>query len=123
MKKRLTLLVIFIVGAMLSSSCSKEDDEYLLTVKVTVNDTASVQNALVRIYAPVEPTNIDAILFTDENGETEAFEVDNKAIVEIFAGKGSFKGCGFAEITRGPQTVIIDMKPGSNTQNGCSSTP
>ncbi|MEQ9261985.1 MAG: hypothetical protein RLP14_02375 [Owenweeksia sp.] len=120
MKKLLTLALLFSMTLMLSYSCSKDDDKYLLKVRVTVNDTITIQNALVHIYAPVSPTFVDYFIYTDENGETDEIKLNNKAIVEIFAGKGTFKGCGFAEIERGPQVVVVDMKaPSQEDENGC----
>ena len=122
MKKLLTLAVLFSMIIMVSLSCSKDDDKYLLKVRVTFNDTTNVHNALVHVYAPVNSTFVDYFIYTDENGETGEIKLPNKAIVEIFAGKGTFKGCGFAEVEQGPQVAVVDMKPLGNTDNGCDAT-
>ncbi len=119
MKKTLTLVALFGLFLMVSLSCSKKDDEYILKVRVTVNDTTSVQNALVHVYAPVEPTFVDYYGYTDEVGETGEFEFGNRAVVEVSAGKGNFKGCGFADVVLGVTTITVNMKPLDDEENGC----
>ena len=119
MRKLLTLTFVFSLVLALSSSCDKDKDKYLLKVRVTINDSTSVQNALVHIYAPVEATFVDYFLYTDESGETGDIRLNNKAIVEIFAGKGTFKGCNVVEVEQGPQVAVVNMKSIDDPNNGC----
>lgn len=112
-------LVVFFSGALLVlAACEKETNDYDLTVAVTVNDTTRVQNALVRVYAPVKGTFLDYYQYTNENGET-VFNIDSKAVVEVVAAKGSFKSCSFKELFNGGNTITIDLKAFGNTENGC----
>ncbi|HAD98018.1 MAG TPA: hypothetical protein DCG19_11475 [Cryomorphaceae bacterium] len=119
MRKLLALTFIFSLILVLSSSCNKDKDKYLLKVRVTVNDSIAIDNALVHIYAPVEATFVDYFLYTDENGETGDIRLNNKAIVEIFAGKGTFKGCNVVEVEQGPQVALVNMKSIDDPNNGC----
>ena len=106
-------------GMMLMSSCQKDNSKYKLTIVVTANDTVRVQNASVRVFAPVSPTYVDYYDATDERGETN-YTFLNKVVVEVIANKGSFKGCSFAEVNQGNNTVYIDLKPHGSDDNGCS---
>ncbi len=106
-------------GMMLMSSCEKDNSKYKLTIVVTANDTVRVQNASVRVFAPVSPTYVDYYDATDERGETN-YTFLNKVVVEVIANKGSFKGCSFAEVNQGNNTVYIDLKPHGSDDNGCS---
>ncbi len=114
------LLFVFLVGEMfLGTSCKKTIDSYKLIVKVTVYDTINVQNALARVFAPVENTFVDYYLYTDEDGKG-VVTFDNEVVVEIVARKASFKACAFTEIRSEIQRVKIDLKPPSESSiNGC----
>lgn len=122
MKRLITAITAFIalvtVG-FLASSCEKDESEYRLTVVVTANETVKVQNADVRVFAPVSTTFIDYYDATDEKGETN-YSFKNKVVVEIIANKGAFKGCTFAEVDRGSNIITIDLKPHGSEDNGCS---
>ena len=102
----------------LFSSCEKDPQIYELTIKITVDGTDPVQNALVHMYAPVNGAFLDYFSYTDNNGEV-FLKLNNKAVIEIESKRGSYKACGFAEINRGVQTVYIDLKPFGSTENGC----
>jgi len=114
------LSVIFItIGLFSTSSCNKEIDSFELTVKVTVYDSVDVQNALVHFFAPVDNTFLDFYVYTDESGEA-VLTLENEAVVEIVAGKTSFRGCTFAEVDEEVQRARIDLKPESQSSiNGC----
>lgn len=111
--------LLLIVVSLLMPSCEKENSKYKLTIIVTANDTVRVQNASVRVFAPVSPTFVDYYDATDERGETH-YTFLNKVVVEVIANKGSFKGCSFAEVDQGSNTVTIDLKPHGSDDNGCS---
>lgn len=109
-----------VLGLLLLSatSCMKEEvNRYDLTIVITVDGDIRTQNALVHIYAPVAETFIDFFAYSDENGEIEV-NLKNKAILQLVAQKGSFRGCNVAEINRGTQTVYVDVKP-FGVENGC----
>lgn len=121
MRKSIVLgsfLALVVSLTLFTGGCSKEDNEYHLKVIVTVNDSIRVQNALVRVFAPVNNSFVDYFYGTNENGELNV-EFQNKAIVELIASKSSFKACSFAEVDRGMNTVVIDLKAFGNTENGC----
>lgn len=119
MKKLITRLLFLIVGLGLFTSCEKESQIYELTITVTVDGGAPVQNALVHIYAPVTNAFLDYFVYSDDQGEI-FLELDNKAVVELEAKKGSFKACGFAEINRGTNNVSIELRPFGDEENGCN---
>lgn len=107
-----SLLTLFL------GSCEKEESNYTLELYVTVEDTVRAQNALVHIYAPVENTNLDFYIYTDENGRAD-LKLKNKAVLEIVSSKAPYKGCTFAEVGRSGTKVFLDMKLYNNENNGC----
>jgi hypothetical protein len=115
----ISAILLLTAGVLLMPSCEKDNSDYQLTIVVTANDSVRVQNANVRVFAPVTPTFIDYYDATDENGETH-YSFLNKVVVEVIANKGSFKGCSFAEVNQGSNTVTIDLKPYGSDDNGCS---
>ena len=122
MKRLVTAIsasLLLCAGVLLMPSCEKDNSKYKLTIVVTANDTVRVQNASVRVFAPVSPTYVDYYDATDERGETH-YTFLNKVVVEVIANKGSFKGCSFAEVNQGTNTVYIDLKPHGSDDNGCS---
>lgn len=123
MKRLIAILGVcaMLTGAFfLSTSCEKDTRKYELTVVITANDSVRVQNASVRIYAPVANSIVDYFFNTDENGEVN-FTFEDKVIVEIEAVKGgSYRGCTFAELNRGENTVYLDLKRYDDPHsNGC----
>lgn len=117
MKKTLTLFTLF-AAMLIAFSCKKDNRPYKLTVQVYINDSLVVQNALVRVYAPVENSFIDYYSYTNGNGESE-FEFPNKAILEIEAGKSGYKGCNYVELERGTRNVRVDMFYYTDPKTGC----
>ena len=122
MKRLLPVIGAFllILGITFSTtSCEKDTRDYELTVVVTTYDSVKVQNASVHLFAPVSDSFIDYWYTTDDKGEAK-FSFDNKVILEIEAGKGSFQACGFVEVERGDNTIYIDLKPfADRAHNGC----
>ncbi len=122
MKRLLPVIgaLLLILGVALSStSCEKDTRKYELTVVITTYDTVKVQNATVHLFAPVSNSFVDYWYTTDEKGEAK-FSFDNKVILEIEAGKGSFQACGFVEVERGENKIYIDLKPFQDSaHNGC----
>jgi hypothetical protein len=118
MKKLLTSLLLACFSIVFFASCEKDELDYNLTIKITVDGDTPVQNAVVRVYAPVTGAIVDYFVFTDDNGES-VIEFKNKAVVEIIAQKGSFRACSFAEVIQGGSTVRIDLQPFGAQENGC----
>lgn len=119
MKNRLLTFGLLLMLAGIFASCKKEHNNYDLTVIVTVYDTVPVANAAIHLYAPVSGTFIDYYDNANESGEKD-YHFNNKVIVQIQANKGSFKGCNFAEVNRGQNTVYVDVKPFGVNENGCN---
>lgn len=88
---------------------------------VTANDSVRVANATVHLYVPVSNSYIEGWFDqTGENGEVE-YSFRNKVVVELTATKGSFKGCSFAEVEEGDNTIFVNMLPyAERSENGCS---
>tara|TARA_R110002050_G_scaffold110427_6_gene222660 strand:- start:9999 stop:10370 length:372 start_codon:yes stop_codon:yes gene_type:complete len=108
-----TILVLFFGG------CSSDDRDFSLDLFLTVEDgTVAVQNALVRIYAPVDNTTIDYYLYSDEDGKV-SITLKNKAVVEIVATKNPYKTCTFAELERGVKTINLELTLYNDVDNGC----
>lgn len=116
--KKLGFLATLSALVLSFSSCSKETNDYNLTVVVSVNDSVRVQNALVRVYAPVKGSFLDYYQYTDERGET-TFTIERKAVVEIIASKAGYKSCAFKELFNGGNQVKIDIKAFGDNENGC----
>lgn len=119
MVKFIRVLLLSCTGFFLFSACEKDDRDYALDLYVTVQDgTVRAQNALVHIYAPVDNTNVDYYLYTDEEGKV-SITLKNKAVVEIVATKRPYKSCTFAELTRGVTSVYLDMTISGDPDSGC----
>lgn len=108
-----TILVLFFGG------CTSDDRDFSLDLFLTVEDgTVAVQNALVRIYAPVDNSSVDYYLYSDEQGKV-SITLKNKAVVEIIATKNPYKTCTFAELERGVKTINLELKLFNDVDNGC----
>lgn len=103
-------------------SCEKKETTYRLTVEVTVRDSILVQNALVRVWAPLENSRVDEYRFTNEQGVVN-MEFDSKMVLDIRAGKGSYKRCTFVELQRGDNFKRLDIIPITNDNTGCDENP
>ena len=120
----ITIMKKFLIGALallvlgLSPACEEEPNNYDLEVIVTVQDSIRVQNALVRIFAPVENTNVDYFLKTNERGKVSV-ELEGKAVLDIVASKSPYLSCSFVELEPGLTTKRIDMKISNDPNNGC----
>lgn len=115
-------LILLLSGVLLfTSGCSKDKKNHRLTVVVVADGDVRVTNSLVRVYAPVDDTYIDWYIGTNEKGEAY-FEFENDVVVDIIATKGSFKGCGFAQVKAGENTATVEVKPWGSNDNGCPET-
>jgi hypothetical protein len=119
MLSKVRSLFIGAVVIALFAGCEKDERDFGLDIKVTVNNGAvAAQNALVHVYAPVEGTVVDYYLYTNEDGMV-SLDFPNKVIVEIAATKSPYKGCTFAELERGLTTVNLDIRLFDDENNGC----
>ncbi|MGK0406302.1 MAG: hypothetical protein ACJAZH_000112 [Roseivirga sp.] len=117
--KLIRLFTVSALTALFFGGCSTDDRDFSLDLYLTVEGgTVAVQNALVHIYAPVDNTNIDYYLYSDEQGKV-SINLKNKAVVEIVATKSPYKTCSFAELERGVKTVNLELKLYNDADNGC----
>jgi hypothetical protein len=119
MSNLIRLFTISALSVLFFGGCSTDERDFSLDLYLTVeNGTIPAQNALVRIYAPVDNTTIDYYLYSDEQGKVTITE-KNKAVVEIVATKNPYKTCTFAELERGVKTVYLELKKFNDVENGC----
>lgn len=119
--KKTALQFLGVLFLILSIGCEKEDNEYILDIRVTVNDSVRVQNALLYVNAPGIPedsSTVNIYVYTDEDGYARA-ELKSKAVVEVEATKGNFKTCSFAEVDRGVNELFINLVRSDDRNNGC----
>lgn len=119
MSNLIRLFTISALSVLFFGGCDTDDRDFSLDLYLTVEDgTVPAQNALVRIYAPVDNTTIDYYLYSDVNGKVSITE-KNKAVVEIVATKNPYKTCTFAELERGVTTVYLELTKFNDVDNGC----
>ncbi len=124
MKRFLPVSLLFsaVFAVFFSASCVKDKDKHKLTIVVVAEnrdgDLVPAQNADLHVFAPVANSFIDYYASTNNDGEV-SFEFENKVIVEIVSTKGSFRGCNFAEVNEGENTVTVELKPFGAKDNGC----
>ncbi len=103
------------------SSCEKKTQgPYDIQVLVVNDDGLPIQNCLIRMYAPVGADGtINAYAKTGFDGQA-LFSYSYPAYLQLDAVKGSWKGCGFAELRDQNlvETTIV-IKPFSDPNNGC----
>lgn len=111
------LLLLFVVFA--AFGCKKDSGDYAVRVRVVTPDGIPIQNATVRMYAPIsDPGAVDEYRFTDVDGYCE-FEYKYKAFLSLDVVKGSWKGCDYVELMQG-ETVNkkLTIYP-FGSPNGC----
>jgi len=119
MSKLARLFTLSAISVLFFGGCSSDDRDFSLDLYLTVEGgTVAVQNALVRIYAPVDNTTVDYYLYSDEEGKV-SITLKNKAVVEIVATKNPYKTCTFAELERGVKTINLELKLFNDVDNGC----
>jgi len=119
---RRPLLWMGLLGLLgIGLSCEKKNQgPYDIEVRVVNEDGLPIQNCLIRMYAPVGADGtINAYATTGFDG-VALFEYAYPAYLQLDAVKGSWKGCGFAELrdVNLVETTII-IKPFSDPNNGC----
>jgi|TARA_R110000868_G_scaffold185583_6_gene427575 hypothetical protein len=119
MSNLIRLFTLSAISVLFFGGCTSDDRDFSLDLFLTVEDgTVAVQNALVRIYAPVDNSSVDYYLYSDEQGKV-SITLKNKAVVEIVATKNPYKTCTFAELERGVKTINLELKLFNDVDNGC----
>ena len=95
-------------------------DPAVVTVWVINSDSIPIQNALVRLHAPVSGSNVDKYRYTEPSGAA-VFKYNLPSYLNITAGKGGWKGCSFVAIKPGESSSItVVLKPYGDLDNGCA---
>jgi hypothetical protein len=101
--KRFILLLL--VG-LLFGSCQDEGTEYFVKVKVTNEDGVPIQNAAVKMFAPV-PGATEWYNFTGMSGEV-VFRSGFEAYYDIKAWKMVYEGCNYVRLVKG-ETIDVNV--------------
>lgn len=115
-------LLAFLLPLTLLFGCEKETVEgpYSISVRVVADDGKPVQNAEVRLFAPVGSSGvINQYTVTDIEGRC-SFEYEYPSYLRIDAVKLSWRGCGFVELKdQNDISTSVVMKPSGDPDNGC----
>jgi hypothetical protein len=116
-----TVLALSASAGIFLASCEKKTQgPYDIQVLVVNDEGLPIQNCLIRMYAPVGADGtINAYAKTGFDGRA-LFEYSYPAYLQLDAVKGSWKGCGFAELRDQNlvETTVV-IKPFSDPNNGC----
>ena len=114
-----------LLGLMLGlGGCYDRTPEYKAEFTVKNADGIPIQNALVRVFAPVDVAPgsnapVDFYLYTNESGKA-SLTYGYKAFFEVHSQKGSFRGCTYIELFENEtvqKTVIL--RAFNDPNNGC----
>ncbi len=111
----------FLIIGLTFWGCEKEKlGPYSIQVSVTNKFGIPIQNATLRMYAPIgSDGTVNFYGTTNEDGQF-TFEYDYPAYLRIDAVKSSWKGCGFVELNQQNEVgTLIVMKPFNDLDNGC----
>lgn len=114
MKRFILLLVV----GLIFSSCEEGSTEYFVKVKVTNEDGVPVQNAQVRMFAPVDGST-EWFNFTNTAGEL-VFRSGFEAYHDIKAYKMIYEGCNYVRLVKG-ETIDVNvvLYPIGDPNSGC----
>lgn len=101
--KRFILLLL--VGLFLVS-CQEEATEYFVKVKVTNEDGVPIQNAAVKMSAPVAGST-EWYNFTGPSGDV-VFRSGFEAYYDLKAWKMVYEGCNYVRLVRG-ETIDVNV--------------
>lgn len=101
--KRFILLLL--VG-LFCGSCEEEATEYFVKVKVTNEDGVPIQNAAVKMFAPVNGST-EWYSFTGSNGEV-LFRSGFEAYYDLKAWKMVYEGCNYVRLVKG-ETIDVNV--------------
>ena len=112
--KRFILLLL--VG-LLFGSCEEEVTEYFVKVKVTNEDGVPIQNAAVKMFAPVAGST-EWYNFTGTSGEV-VFRSGFEAYYDIKAWKMIYEGCNYVRLVKGGTIDVNVVIYPIGDPNGC----
>ena len=101
--KRFILLLL--VG-LFFGSCEEEATEYFVKVKVTNEDGVPIQNAAVKMFAPVAGST-EGYSFTGPSGEV-VFRSGFEAYYDLKAWKMVYEGCNYVRLVKG-ETIDVNV--------------
>ena len=101
--KRFILLLL--VG-LFFGSCEEEATEYFVKVKVTNEDGVPIQNAAVKMFAPVAGST-EWYSFTGPSGEV-VFRSGFEAYYDLKAWKMVYEGCNYVRLVKG-ETIDVNV--------------
>jgi len=112
------LLLLLLVGLSFSS-CEEDMTEYFVKVKVTNEDGVPIQNANVKMFAPVQ-NSTEWYNQTNSAGEV-VFRSGFEAYYDLKAWKLVYEGCNYVRLVRG-ETIDVNVViyPIGDPINGCT---
>ena len=112
--KRFILLLL--VG-LFFGSCEEEVTEYFVKVKVTNEDGVPIQNAAVKMFAPVAGST-EWYSFTGPSGEV-VFKSGFEAYYDLKAWKMIYEGCNYVRLVKGETIDVNVVLYPIGDPNGC----
>lgn len=126
MKKILVILSALLIAAFFSFSCERDDPnpDYPFTIFVkTYNDSISVSNCRVRVFAPIPGNTVVFEGWTDEEGKVD-FQYEKEAVFIVRATRGgdppSYIGCNTVRLQPNEEVVkFVYLKEYDPEVEGC----
>jgi hypothetical protein len=116
-------LVALVALPLFLTGCYEQPREFgEIKVRVMNADSIPIQNALVRLYAPVNGGSsvVNRYRYSEPSGEA-IFRHDLPAFFDIECGKGGWKGCSYVYFEPGiNKEVVVILKPYGVLDNGCA---
>lgn len=114
--RMVTLGLLLIMGL---NGCQDRTPEFKVEFTVRSLDNVPIQNAIIRIFAPVEGAFPDVYLTTGVDGKAR-YTFNLKAFYEVHVQKGSFRTCTYVELIEN-ETVqqTIFLRPFGDPNAGC----
>ena len=109
-------ILLFLAG-MFFSSCEEEATEYFVRVKVTNEDGVPIQNAAVKMFAPVDGST-EWYNFTGPSGEV-VFRSGFEAYYDIKAWNMVYEGCNYVRLVKGETIDVNVVLYPIGDPNGC----
>jgi hypothetical protein len=118
-----SVLAALIALPFFLTGCYEQSRDYgEIKVRVMNADSIPIQNALVRLYAPVNGGSsvVNRYRYSEPSGEA-IFRHDLPAFFDIECGKGGWKGCSYVYFEPGiNKEVVVILKPYGVLDNGCA---
>jgi len=113
--KRFILLAL--IGFVLTSCQEEVVDEYFVKVKVVNENGVPIQNAAVKMFAPVAGAT-EWYNFTDPSGEL-IFRSGFEAYYDLKAWKMIYEGCNYVRLVKGETVEVNVVIYPIGEPNGC----